>query len=160
MKKIIKLLLVVAMACSLTSVSYATEKGIEPRVLIEACNGSSNYIVSVSSEKKELYERTGRYVGAGNSATISTGVAYSVSNSANLSILPELLSMGFSSTVSVDASWSDTLNNTTSYMREVGVFRVYKTVTYTSYSYVGGGNCEVRPGRTMKVYTGWVLDFF
>jgi len=143
------------MICTLTTPSFA--RAPSSRVAVESCNGNGNYITNVSGVQKELYSHTGKYIDAGNSKSFTFGSSYSVSNSSSFAILPELVNMGFSREVSISANETDTINNTSSYPREVGVYRMYKTVTYTGYYYIGNGLCEVRPNLKVKVYTGWML---
>lgn len=160
-RKTFKILMPVFLAftvlCSTFSVAMAAEP--QPRVAVYACSGSFNEIKSISTGNRELLSKTDEWVGAGNSLTVSFEINASVSNSATLNAIPELLSYGYSSTVSVSASYSHTLNNTSSYARQVARYKMYDRVTYDQYSYIGNGLCYYYPNQTKKVYTGFLLDF-
>ena len=129
----------------------------EPRRLpMVSCNGSFNEYLSRTRGHEEVIWNSGYFLNAGDTIAYTWQKSFSVSNSTSINILPELLSMGYSTSYSVQVGTTVTVHNNTTTKKEVKGYRIYDNVKYMEGNYVGGGACTYTT-PTMKVYRGYML---
>ncbi len=100
---------------------------------------------------------TGIFLDPGDSLSVQFGVSDSVSNNSTIAILPELLEMGYSRSLSVSASTTVTVNNPTNSIKEAIAYKIYDNVYYYYGHYLGDGTCSVSE-KVNKVYKGYLLS--
>ena len=66
----------------------------------------------ISTGYKELKYRTGIWIDAGNSSTITTSYSDTISNSVAIDLIPNLLNYNYERSITVSSSVSHTINNT------------------------------------------------
>ena len=142
---------------SLVMLNISMVSALEPRRLpMVPCDGSFNEYVSRTTGHEEVVWKSGYYVNPGDSVSYSWKKSFTVSNSASIKILPELLDMGYSTSYSVEVGTTVTVHNNTSTKKEVKGYRIYDNVKYMKGEYAGGGACTYTL-PTMKVYKGFML---
>lgn len=129
---------------------------IQPNIVLIPCDGSFNEYISKTTGNRELFYNTGIFLDPGDSMSCEYGISKTVTNEASFNLLPELMSMGYSYSVSVSSTVSVTVNNTTSSMKEVKAYWIYDNVKYTKGTYQGSGSCSVSTAYT-RVYKGKLL---
>lgn len=135
-----------------------TSGEVTPDSAVVPCSSSEDRITVSSTNQTSTYKHLGVFVTPGSSLTVSKNYSTTISNSATFSIVPQLVNMGYSKSITAgyNIGWSKT--NNTSSTKELVIVKVYdviKVVKYTSYS---DGYCTVGSTNTYNVAKGWAFD--
>lgn len=90
--------------------------------------------------------------------SVSTSYATTISNSSTIKLVPEILEMGYSKTISAgyNIGWSKT--NNTNKMQELVIDKVYDVLKVVSYSKYENGYYTVSSTKYYDVAKGWAFD--
>lgn len=153
--KFVKSLLCLSlMFCTVVGSGIVNVSAAETKAPIYQCDGGFGYVNSVDTTKRyELAYTSERWVEVGDSISYIVEENITASNSANITLVPDFLEYGFSTSHSLTKGVQRTVTNNTPEPEPVKIYKVYNNVKCTIGTYIGDGTCQVST-KTLRGYKG------
>lgn len=160
MKKIAKIMmlsLVITLGlCSFTYVSASNPA--KPNAVVVPCKNGNTSVSTIHKNRTSIYRRLRIFAAPGVTLSVTETHETTINNDINLSLIPELLSMGYQQSYTAGTSIGWSKKNTTSSPQELVILKVYDVINITKYSKYNNGYCTIGSSRNYNVAHGWAYD--
>lgn len=157
-KRFICFLMIAVFTMSLINIQNVTANNYQPNSTVIPCKNSKPLIKITKRKQNSIYKRLNIFAAPGVTYTVTQSFATTISNSASINLIPEILDLGYEKSVYAgnELSWSKT-NTTNDYM-ELVIVKIYDVLNATHFSSYKNGYCTVSSNKNYNIVKSATFD--